>query len=371
MADQTTEHDRDTGFLPVPPHFDPDRASQVWPVDYLSIEQAAEEWAAFHAIEPAASDRVRVALLVIDAQITFCIPGYELYVGGRSGHGAVDDNVRLCEFIYRNMRHITQIFPTMDTHTQHQIFHPLFWVDGAGRHPDPYTVITHEDVVQGRWTVSPRAASTLGGNHEALQQHVRHYTAELEKSGKYALIVWPPHAMLGGIGHALAPIVHEAVEFHNACRASQTAFELKGNHPLTENYSVLAPEVLTTTGGAPLPNARRNYQLLEKLVSPAAGFDVIAITGQALSHCVAWTIDDLLRDILPKFPEAVRKIHIIRDCSSPVVTPSYDFTPDAEEALRRFQSAGMRLVTSDEPLSGWPGYKEALAKHIPGDAHAT
>lgn len=368
MATQiTTQNGNTRGLLPtlpIPPHFDPSRADKVWPVDYLRIEREAEEWAARYDIEPSASDHVRTALLVIDAQITFCIPGYELYVGGRSGRGAVEDNIRLCEFIYRNMPHITRIFPTMDTHTQYQVFHPLFWVNDSGRHPDPYTFISHADIVRGVWKVNPRATYSLGGNYLALQRHVEHYTAELEKSGKYALCVWPPHAMLGGIGHALAPIVHEAVEFHNAARAAQTGFEIKGGHPLTENYSVLAPEVLTTTGGAPLPNAQRNYKFLEKLIDPMSGFEVIGITGQALSHCVAWTIDDLLRDILQKDPAAARKVHIIRDCSSPVVTPGYDFTPDAEAALRRFEQAGMHIVTSDQPVTEWPGYREALAAPV-------
>jgi nicotinamidase-related amidase len=354
------EQESPAGQPPIPPHFDPKKADQVWPVDYLRIEQNAEEWAARCEIQPAATDKVRVALLIIDAQITFCIPGYELYVGGRSGRGAVEDNIRLCEFIYRNMRTITRIFATMDTHTQYQIFHPPFWEDPSGRHPAPYTVITHDDVVRGAWRVSPRAAYSLAADYTALQQHAEHYTAELEKSGKYALIVWPPHAMLGGIGHALTPLVHEAVEFHNACRASQAGFEMKGDHPLTENYSVLAPEVLTTTGGAPLPNAVRNTRFLEKLTGAVGSFDVIGITGQALSHCVAWTIDDLLRDLLSRDPEAVRKVHIIRDCSSPVVTPAHDFTPEAEAALERFEAAGMRVVTSNLPVTEWPGYQEAL-----------
>ncbi len=266
MFTQSTQTAQPSTLLPIPPHFDPSRADKVWPVDYLAIERNAEEWAARYGVEPAASDRVRVALLVIDAQITFCIPGYELYVGGKTGRGAVDDNVRLCQFIYRNMSSITRIFPTMDTHTQFQIFHPLFWVNDAGRHPDPYTIISHDDIVRGIWKVNPRATYSLGGNYLALQRHVEHYTQQLEISNKYALCVWPPHAMLGGIGHALAPVVHEAVEFHNACRSSQTGFEIKGGHPLTENYSVLAPEVLTTTGAAPLPNAGRNYKFLEKLI---------------------------------------------------------------------------------------------------------
>ena len=38
-----------------------------------------------------------------DVQNTFCLPDFELFVSGRSGTGAVDDNRRLCEFIYRHI----------------------------------------------------------------------------------------------------------------------------------------------------------------------------------------------------------------------------------------------------------------------------
>ncbi|HST03501.1 MAG TPA: isochorismatase [Chloroflexia bacterium] len=349
--------------LPIPPHFDPSKTDSVWGVDYAMIEREGEAWARTHDIAPATSDRVRVALVLIDVQITFCTPGFELFVGGRSGRGAVEDNVRLCEFIYRNMRHITRVFATMDTHTLFQIFHPLFWINSAGRHPAPYTAITHAEVVAGLWKVNPLALNALGttyGDYTALQKHAEYYTAQLERTGKYALLVWPPHAMLGSIGHALVPSVHEAVEFLNTARASQTGFEIKGGHPLTENYSVFSPEVTTTTGGAPLPGAHKNDAFIETLIGYSSGYDVIGITGQALSHCVAWTIDDLLREIQQRDPAIARKVHIISDCSSPVVTPSYDFTDDAAAALSRFEAAGMRIVKSTDPLTSWPGYAEAL-----------
>ena len=68
---------------------------------------------------------------------TFCIPEFELYVGGHSGSGAVDDSGRLCEFIYRNLHRITQMIPTMDTHQAMQIFHAVYLIDADGKHPDP------------------------------------------------------------------------------------------------------------------------------------------------------------------------------------------------------------------------------------------
>ncbi|MGH3130185.1 MAG: isochorismatase, partial [Gaiellaceae bacterium] len=142
-------------MLPIPPHFAPERVGDVWRVPYGERAAEAEEWAADHALRPADDDTVRVGLVVVDAQNTFCAPGFELFVAGRSGTGAVDDTRRLCEFIYRNLGAITQIVPTLDTHEPIQIFHPVFLVDPDGRHPEPYSLISIRDVERGRWRINP------------------------------------------------------------------------------------------------------------------------------------------------------------------------------------------------------------------------
>ena len=85
------------------------------------------------ALAPAADDRFRVALVVVDVQNTFCTPGFELFVAGRTGTGALDDSRRLCEFVYRNLGALTGIVPTLDTHQALQIFHPVLLVDEHGR----------------------------------------------------------------------------------------------------------------------------------------------------------------------------------------------------------------------------------------------
>jgi nicotinamidase-related amidase len=55
--------------------------------------------------------------------------------------------------------------------------------------------------------------------------------------------------MLGGIGHALVSVIEEACFFHSVARHSPTLYEVKGDNPLTENYSVLSPEVLKDNQG--------------------------------------------------------------------------------------------------------------------------
>lgn len=341
-----------TTQLPIPTHFNRKTVGEVWRVPYQARASEAEVWARQHQIRPAAHDQLRVCLLAIDVQNTFCIPDFELFVGGQSGRGAVEDNGRLCEFIYRNLSSITEIIPTLDTHTAMQIFHPIFWVDLTGAHPGPATLVTLEDVQQGRWRVNPAIASSLGyQTDEQLQQHAQHYVQQLTAFGKYPLTVWPYHSMLGGIGHALVSAVEEALFFHCLARHSQTRFEIKGGNPLTENYSVLRPEVLETTAGIAI--AQKNTVLIEKLLT----FDRVIIAGQAKSHCVAWTIDDLLSEIQAQDPTLAQKIYLLTDCTSPVVIPGIvDFTNHADEAFDRFAAAGMRVVKSTDPLEAWPGF---------------
>jgi nicotinamidase-related amidase len=338
-----------TSPLPLPEFFSPDRVGEVWPVPYQQRAIEAQSWASAHGIAPAAADRRRLCLLLIDVQNTFCIPGFELFVGGRSGVGAVADSRRLCEFIYRNLSRITTIVATLDTHTAMQVFHPLFWVDGEGQNPPPMTLIHYDEVVQGKWRVNPAIAANLAGASD-LSEYALHYTKTLDDRGKYPLTIWPYHSMLGGIGHALVSAVEEACFFHNLARQSQTRFELKGGNPLTENYSVLSPEV--TEDGRGRAIAAKNTPLIDTLLT----YDAVVVAGQAKSHCVAWTVADLLSDITATDPTLAQKVYLLDDCASPVVVPGVvDFTDQAEDTYRRFAAAGMHRVLSTTPLEQWPG----------------
>jgi len=337
--------------LPIPPFFEPEKAGEVWRVPYQQRAADAREWSRIHGLRPAKEDEVRVCLIAVDCQNTFCIPDFELFVAGRSGTGAVEDNVRLCEFIYRNLGIITEIHLTLDTHRAVQIFHPAFWVNRAGDNPEPMTVVTVEDVEEGRWSINPAVAGGGAGRDlEALGRYALHYVRELRDRGKYDLTIWPYHAMLGGVGHALASCVEEAVFFHNLARCAQSRFEIKGENTLTEHYSVLRPEVLFDGEGNPV--ARKNISLIEELWT----FDFLVVAGQAKSHCVAWTLDNLLQEIEAKTADLAAKVYLLEDCCSPVVVPGLvDFTDHADATFQRLADAGMNRVRSTDPIRNWPG----------------
>jgi nicotinamidase-related amidase len=110
---------------------------------------------------------------------------------------------------------------------------------------------------------------------------------------------------------------------------------VKGENPRVEHYSVLGPEV----GGG------RNDELIELLGS----FDAVAIAGQAKSHCVAWTVEDLLQDVPSD------RVYLLEDCTSPVIASgAVDFTAEGNEAFARFAARGVHIVRSTDPIDSWP-----------------
>jgi nicotinamidase-related amidase len=343
--------------LPLPRFCDPRHAADwSYRPDAAALATDAAAWRTTHALRPSAADERRVHLLLIDVQKDFCFPEGTLYVAGRSGTGAVDDSRRIAELVYRNLGAVTDITTTLDTHFAYQIFFPSFWIDAGGAALTAHRVISAEQIARGEVRPNPAIAKWLcNGNYAWLCKQVHAYCLALEQAGKYQLYLWPPHCLLGSDGHALVGVVQEARMFHAFARGAQSWCEVKGGNPLTENYSVLRPEVLTRFDGAPL--AQRNTQFVKTLLAA----DAVVIAGQAASHCVKSTIDDLLDEIVAHDPALAKKVYLVTDCMSSVTVPdgkggfAADFTADADRALARFAAAGMHLVQSTTPIDAWPG----------------
>lgn len=350
-----------TETLPLPAHYDPHSAANwSYRPDQQMLMMQAAAWRRQHGIGPAAAAGRRVHLLLIDMQKDFCLPEGTLYVGGRSGRGAIEDSQRTAAFLYRNAHVITDVTATMDTHHAFQIFFPSFWIDADGQPLAPHRVVTTDDVIHARARPNPELAAWLcGGDQTWLAAQARHYCSALEQAGKYQLYLWPPHCILGSDGHALTGVIHEARMFHAFLRASQPRVVLKGEHPFTENYSVFSPEVLAAHDGTPL--GQRNVALMHALIES----DALIVAGQAASHCVKSSLDDLLDEIRAVDPALAGKVYVMTDCMSAVAVPGdqgelvADFTGDAEQAQARWAEAGMHLVRSTDPLASWPAWPAA------------
>lgn len=320
--------------MQAPRFYDPARVGDVWIERAAEVAEEAARVRRAGTVAPAADDRVRVVAFGIDCQVGFCTPGASLFVPG-----AVDDTRRTIDWLYRNLGAISEIDLSLDTHRIKQIFHPSWWVDADGAHPAPFTAITTADVHAGRW----RAASEPDASRE--------YVERLEASGKYVLTVWPYHTLLGGVSHALVPALMEAATFHALVRGTETRFETKGEHALTENYSVLSPEV-RELGGERV--GEFNARFFDHLMT----FDRVYVFGQAKSHCVLSTLRDMQQHILRTDRSLMGKVWILEDATSPVTPPpldplpaSLDFPRIAREAFAELREAGMHVVETTDPLS--------------------
>ncbi|MDO8425810.1 MAG: nicotinamidase [bacterium] len=355
--------------LSLPSFFDPANA-RAWAYR-PNLQQVFEEATAFrkrHHVKASAASRPRVHLVGIDAQKDFCFPEGTLYVAGRSGTGAMDDSARLASFIYREVDVITDITMTMDTHFAYQIFFPAFWVTEAGEPLAPHSLIDLDPsgrminvslagaVLHANIRPNPAMAAWLGGDYAWLCKQAQYYVEELKRAGKYTLYLWPFHCILGTDGHALAGVIAEARMFHAFLRGAQSHCEVKGGNPLTENYSVLRPEVLGRWDGKGAL-AQKNTAFIERLMRD----DIVAFAGQAASHCVKSSIEDFLGEIVAVDPALARKVYVLEDCMSAVTVPDgkggfvVDFTPQAQAALDAFRKAGMHVVSSTTPIAQWPG----------------
>jgi len=318
----------------LPSYYDPRQVETIYTERAGLVADEAIEARKKYGISPAGRDKVKIAAFGIDVQIGFCTPGSSLFVPG-----AVEDTRRATEWIYRHMDVLTGLHFSMDTHRVFQVFHPAWWMDKDGNHPSPLTPITSAEVMRGDWI-------PIAHPRESLE-----YTKRLESTGKYVLTVWPFHTLLGGVSHALVPSVMEAAIFHSVARNRQTHFETKGTHAMTENYSVLSPEV-TELGGQPVGgfNAPFFKMLLE--------YDRIYVFGQAKSHCVLSTLNDMRDRIQATDPSLADKIWILEDAMSPVpappinpLPPSLDFPAITARAFETFKKAGMHMCRTTDPIT--------------------
>jgi nicotinamidase-related amidase len=321
-------------MLPAPAFYDASKIPTVHVERAALVAEMADDYRRKHNVAPAAHDEIRIAAFGIDAQIGFCSPGASLFVPG-----AVEDTQRTLDWIYRNLDRLTQLHFSLDTHRVFQIFHAAWWVDEDGKHPAPFTAVSSKDVRDGRWRAIKDAAKCL------------EYVEKLETSGKYTLTIWPYHTLLGGVSHALVPAVMEAAMFHSLVRSAHTHFETKGTHPMTENYSVLSPEV-RELGGQSVGTFNAGF--FEMLM----GFDRVYVFGQAKSHCVLSTLRDMQEHITRVDPKLMSKVFILEDATSPVPAPPIDPLPPAldfprigEAAFAELRAAGMNVVKTADPIT--------------------
>uniref|UniRef100_H3HC30 Isochorismatase-like domain-containing protein n=1 Tax=Phytophthora ramorum TaxID=164328 RepID=H3HC30_PHYRM len=256
-----------------------------------------------------------LCLLVIDQQVDFH-PGGSLAIPTANG-----DAARIAAFIRKHGSKLTQLVLTLDSHQRYHIAHGIFWENAEGKTPEPFTLITAKDVAAGTWR--PRDAS--------LKDYVLAYTTALEASGKFTLCIWPEHCLIGSPGHNIVPNVYAAALEWTKTSLKPVQYVMKGSNSFTEHYSALKAEFELPYD----PATSLNQSLVDSLKLA----DKVVVCGEAISHCVNYTVRDLV-SAWPK--ERLHDLVILTDCASPVP----GFEKAGEEFLRDMATEGLTLTTS-------------------------
>ena len=258
------------------------------------------------------------AILLIDCQNDFCLPS-----GALSVNGAVEDCNRIAAFIRKNVDKINHISLTLDSHHEIHIAHPCFWKDANGNNPTPFSTVTASDVKQGKWTAQYNPIGAL------------HYLEELEKNGGVN-VIWNPHCILGTEGWAIVDSVMSAVREWEVANALPYNLWFKGSNWYTEHFSIFKASVV-------LPNAPET-NVNHALLSVLNNYDEVYIAGEAKSHCVA----ESLNDIIDCAPDLAKKVFILDDCMSAIGTDN----PRMDSIFEKAKQAGVKIVLSTDDLIG-------------------
>ncbi|MCB9814632.1 hypothetical protein H6784_04420 [Candidatus Nomurabacteria bacterium] len=251
--------------------------------------------------------------------------------------GANDDMNRLATMLDRVGQKLQKVHVTMDSHQLVDIAHPAFWRDANGVSPNPMTMISFASIKDGTW--SPRRPE--------LRDYVLDYAQKLEANGKYQIMVWPPHCLIGSWGHNVQTNLAAALDRWCIQRVRNIDFVTKGTNVLTEHYGALLAEVPIAKD----PSTQLNGRFLSMLQQA----DLVVVAGEASSHCVKATVEQVAENI---GSEHVKKFQLLTDCMSPVPavtapdgTVVVDFPAIAEQFLKDMSALGMKLTTSDALLA--------------------
>lgn len=304
---------------------------------------------------------MKVQLFIVDPQKDFCVAD--------DGHGnkgtlvvpgAEQDMSRVATMLRRIGTRVDDIHVTLDSHQTVGIERPRWWKrlsDGAP--PDPFSCLgIHPDGKRIVKFIPAPAGSSVPANMFGMIPTEEEYTTyipsylhkggptgkgsfgylqALAAKGRYPHIVWTLHCRVGSWGHGVVDDLYgELCRWEND-NFAKVDYVVKGNNPFTEHFSGVKAEVEDPND----PGTRLNKRLIQALEDA----DVIAVTGEALSHCVANTF----RDVADGFsdPKYISKLVLLTDACSNV--GEFDFLGDA--FIRDMTAKGMRIDTTTSFLA--------------------
>lgn len=269
-------------------------------------------------------------------------PQNDFVNGSLQVDGAKQDSIRTAAFIYHNINDIDNIIVTLDTHAKFHIAHPDFWqmkkvtleektdpttVDWSNaelKSVGSFTPISRKSIREGELFGKEEVTETLtaqvieesieevdernsGENTQERETQTKkvmkytyvkyfvrrkefaswalEYTKKLEKNNKQ-LMIWPEHCLRGTEGHNVVKVIADAILAWESVNNKPAQYVTKGNNSKSEHYSAFQAEVTVTED----KRTFFNVPLYNTLTQHAR----IYIAGQARSHCVKSSVEDLV-----------------------------------------------------------------------------
>lgn len=297
---------------------------------------------------------MKAHLLIVDPQNDFCIADNGK---GNKGTlvvpGADKDMARVATMVKRLGGKLDDIHVTLDSHRPIDISHPSWWKRvGDGSKPAPFTILgIHPDgkrVVKVDFSTGA-PVPTEEEYTTYLPSFMHHgpdpvkdpgsfgYLASLAANGRYPHVIWPEHCLIGSWGTNVVPELHDALCEWERANFGVVNYVTKGSNIWTEHFSGVKAEVPDASD----PDTQINTRLIQTLEDA----DIIAVTGEALSHCVGSTVTDIINCFSD--PRYAEKLVLLTDASSNVA--GFDFLGDA--FMKDMTAKGMKTSTTVDFLA--------------------
>jgi nicotinamidase/pyrazinamidase len=323
-------------------------------------------------------------MLIIDPQKDF-------HEGGNLAvAGATQDSNVISSFIKTHNDKLNKVFVSLDTHTHYHIGHAGYWklATESSEGPfdeaffSPFTIFFTKDdrkiYVNKDGVTQVEVEPRIDGLNDWTFQYVSALHSEDNKKG-YPLI-WPEHCIEKTDGHSVQMELKNTLD----TITDKVEYHIKGQNEVAEMYSIFQAEkpvlaednidkglcyhgefsdkIKTSskidTPGSDVPdgaylNTEFNEELYESLTKD--GFPIV-ICGEALSHCVNWSLRDLVNKLIDRNNALYvsdgmitpGKIILLRNGSSPV--SGFKLNVDELEAYCIEKGVQIKMVDVDGEL---------------------
>jgi len=156
------------------------------------------------------------------------------------------------------------------------------------------------------------------------------YLDELaDGANKFDHMVWPTHCLEGSEGHGIVALYADALAEWSAKTGIDVNYVYKGTNPLCEMYSAIKAEVAVEGDLSTYANTKLVKDLRTKTLDPKSVGLVVG--GQAMSHCVRYTVEDLVA--YWNFDQTIGP------------SQTHKLNPDEHEAYEQDEQARASLIT--------------------------